>query len=126
MDVNLLVEFLRTRLDEDEQRSDHIHNDNCEYFWNPERPELHDCGEPTRVLAEVKAKRLILDEHRPTSDEELIVCTTCADQDWVYVRRKQTGDPQFGGWPCSTIRALTLMYTDHPDYNPEWLRKTRH
>ncbi|MEU7010383.1 DUF6221 family protein [Streptomyces sp. NPDC046332] len=66
-----------------------------------------------RVLAEVDAKRRIIDLHaleyreRPErvigeSDEPF--CAECLGE----------------GFPCETLRLFALPYADHPDYRDEW------
>jgi hypothetical protein len=65
--------------------------------------------DPARVLAEVDAKRRILELHAdghecPTFDREI------------------GGEPVTGyyGDDCPTLRRLALPHADHPDYDPEW------
>jgi hypothetical protein len=55
---------------------------------------------PSRVLAEVAAKRLLLKWHYPDGGE----CAECMAL----------------AWPCNTILALCSVYQDHPAYRPEW------
>jgi hypothetical protein len=65
--------------------------------------------DPARVLAEVEAKRHIIDWHRqPTQDEF---------EDGTY---RTMGCRCYGGWPCPTLRALAAPYADHPDYRDTW------
>lgn len=70
--------------------------------------------DPARVLADVEAKRRILDEHTieqsygigpEMTRVKIDVCSTC--------RNKH-------GIPCITVRLLALPYADHPDYREEW------
>lgn len=65
--------------------------------------------DPARVLAEVQAKRLILDVHEPTGSDlfadGIRWCATC---------------PRDDGWPCGTVRTLAQPYADHPDFDPAW------
>lgn len=82
--------------------------------WSPmprfEHAARHD---PARVLAELDAKRRILDLHQ---------------MDWRERPERGIGeadDPYcvacFGeGYPCATLRLFALPYADHPDYQPEW------
>jgi hypothetical protein len=65
--------------------------------------------DPPRVLAEVQAKRAILDLHRP---EEF------HDTPGGFFCRHDQGTA--GIWPCQTVRLLCLPYADHPDYQQEW------
>jgi hypothetical protein len=83
---------------------------------------------PTRVLADVAAKRRLVDLHMPIKDhgrfsEELqgpqdcnccdephdVVCTTC---------RSYAGDHEDA--PCQTLRLLALPYINYPDYQESW------
>ncbi len=74
---------------------------------------------PTRVLAEVQAKRAIIEAHPLTAKVERwnrqppfpYGCETCMENDGVY----------YGGGPCETLLALTLPFRDHPDFDPAWL-----
>lgn len=60
---------------------------------------LHD---PARVLREVEAGRAILANHDDTHD--------CGDRrSWEF--------PYVG---CRDVLALAAIYSDHPDYRPEW------
>ncbi|WP_107427538.1 DUF6221 family protein [Streptomyces glaucescens] len=67
-------------------------------------------GEAERVLAEVDAKRDLLELHRQLEDSEemLDFCATC----------DATG--KYPEYPCRTLRLLALPYADHPDYNEAW------
>lgn len=70
--------------------------------------------DPARVLAEVDAKRQIVELHGPLKVEgdPFTGCTTCSwrdEMDELWVR-----------WPCPTLRLLVLPYSSHPDYRPEW------
>lgn len=67
--------------------------------------------DPARVLREVKAKRSILAEH--TDDEGQ--CARCLDSDGITYLGAYTAP-----WPCPTLRALAAVYSDHPDYRPDW------
>jgi hypothetical protein len=71
--------------------------------------------DPARVLAEVEAKRRILEEHRLASyraswDEDQDICGTCRYDNGLDVYP----------YPCPTVRLLALPYADHPDYRDEW------
>lgn len=69
---------------------------------------------PERMLADIEAKRRIIDEHAITQTYatgqdlrrvQIDVCKTCSNKHGV---------------PCATLRALALPYTGHPGYQPEW------
>ena len=76
------------------------------------REDLHIARhDPARVLAEVEAKRRIVDEPQPSGnyvyrDDGTPACGTCGD----YTVE----------WPCDTLKLLALPYADHPDYDPAW------
>jgi hypothetical protein len=124
-----LVAFLRARLNEDaklaksgetwsafeetQQGTRRVDVDHsiervvaCTRSWRGLHIARHD---PARVLADVEAKREMVDEHQDVNDG------SCAH--WGY--------PTHGGsspqrYPCRTLRLLALPYTDHPDYRDEW------
>lgn len=75
------------------------------------------CWDPRRAIAEVAAKRAILDDHwnlNAELDEEHWVCARCHDRSRHDAMR----------WPCPTLRALVLPFRDHPDFNPAWTEET--
>lgn len=66
---------------------------------------------PARVLAEVAAKKQILDEHIcPCPEPDCGDCGACSGE--------HHADPTTA--PCRTVRLLALTYADHPDYREEW------
>lgn len=82
---------------------------------------------PSRVLADVKSKRRIIDLHEitveklsvppydemtgdPNPDEYDAYCAVCG---YVWVNNDPTQ-------ACMTLRLLAEPYADHPDYRPEW------
>jgi hypothetical protein len=74
--------------------------------------------DPARVLAEVEAKRRILDEHYvaqgTVGGQALMVCTRCSD----YIERGEIFKAEAA--PCKTLKLLALPYADHDDYREEW------
>jgi hypothetical protein len=69
---------------------------------------------PARVLAEVEAKRRILDKHAFVQTKavgegmrvvDVDVCRTCSNKHGV---------------PCATVRLLALPYADHESYREGW------
>lgn len=69
--------------------------------------------DPSRVQKECRAKRLILREHHAligqlVTDGEAPVnkprCAICSGR----------------VWPCKTVEALSLPYTQHKDFREEW------
>ena len=79
------------------------------YFWSIRGPE--------QTIREVEAKRAIMTEHDPCyptyypTPSGQPTCGVCHSGgfDW---------DPE--RWPCATVRALAAVWSDHPDYRPEW------
>ncbi|MEU4967752.1 DUF6221 family protein [Streptomyces smyrnaeus] len=132
-----LVTFLRARLDEDEQVARATHPVFQAWEYDTSVREVRDLGngnelasgvlppygahiarhDPARVLAEVEAKRRIVDVHHVVGgwqDEDLNDhgpgCEECGHSEEYSDR---------GGW-CETLRLLALPYAAHPDYREEW------
>src|SRR5262245_6868960 len=97
-----LIAFLTARLSEDEAYAKEPEG------WN--EYDEGDPGSPARVLAEVAAKRRIIDEHRPKGPEE--GCPTCTEQTITAWAPEDS--------PCPTLRLLALPYDQHSDYREEW------
>lgn len=70
--------------------------------------------DPRRVLAEVAAKRQILDlhEHYPADSSDGFGCGICA---WDG----RNGELVADRW-CKTVRLLAAPYADKPGFNPAW------
>lgn len=76
--------------------------------------------DPSRVLAECKAKRALVDIHTLKDagsgksidpDHREVGCETCNwDTSYWWL--------EYG--PCETLKALAAVHADHPDYNQEW------
>lgn len=131
-----LVEFLRARLDDDEQVALAAAEGGPDWPDSPSErmtPALaharrHD---PARVLREVEAKRCIVAAHKqvPFTDVNLgmidaQVCFTCCSRmdmpddleepdGWDFPRVKTP-------FPCPTLRLLAAPFADHPDYREDW------
>lgn len=120
-----IVEFLRARLDEDEELARDAHY--VGQVWVPEeeavvaadrdldpllfldrkRDAQHAAHwSPERVLREVEAKRRIVGEHGGTPPYHVDPC--------------DAHDATFATVPCETVLALASVYADHPDYDPDW------
>jgi hypothetical protein len=114
-----LVEFLTAQLDEDEAAASGLHDIAlCKLaIYGPADPRWGwecDCGQPARVLAEVDAKRRILELHRASTDHH-------ADKDPYCVGCWEAGGLDGApSHPCPTLRLLALPYADHPDYDEAW------
>lgn len=112
-----LVDFLRARLDEDERIAEEAGGRRAE--WRLARPlddaELGDASwlrprelrhaerhDPARVLAEVEAGRVLLQQY-----ERLLAVSS---------------DDHTGVWAVEVImRAKARVYRAHPDFDPAWL-----
>ena len=105
-----LAEFLAARLDEDEayaKASKPLREAAMEMLGS-DWPTGRLAGD--RMLREVEAKRVILAEHDPEpwgeSHPELLRCP--GHGEWWET------------WPCVEVRALAVVYSDHPDYDETW------
>lgn len=67
--------------------------------------------DPRRVLAEIAAKRRLLDLHHPVEDTEEM-------QD--YCAECDLGRKDYPYFPCTTLRLLAVPYADRPGYREEW------
>lgn len=154
--VDDLTAFLRARLDEEEQTArecspwpwDQIGNRVIDasppstelgigmavgysVARGPHAPDMAHIAhhDPARVLAEVDAKRRIIDEHAivhrnigwiADGEEEygeIPVCGRCVPKHSHYSRRADVPE-----WCCRTLRLLALPYADHPSFKEEWRR----
>jgi Family of unknown function (DUF6221) len=132
--VDNLVAFLRARLDEDaavvreaNTSPEMVTGIPRSYAQAPVALHIGRFADPERVLAEIDAKRLLLDDHpimpetypRPTVGGKEVGgpyypfgCENChAEHD--------TGEVHGFGY-CLVWQALALPYADHDDYRPEW------
>lgn len=136
-----LIEFLRARLDERARAAEAAtpgpwHVDTGTVYATSYGDQIVDytesaehvaANDPTFVLADVDAKRQILDEHPELwrdigwledGDEayaELPVCERCVPKHSHYRTRAEVPE-----YPCRTLRLLALPYAGHPDYRAEW------
>jgi hypothetical protein len=118
-----LAQFLRARLDEEKLAAEEalkrttisrrmIGGEMVEVATQP--PEWRrSAWSPKRVLAEVDAKRQIIDWHL-----RQCTCEPCtADGDDM----PNTGRTEGGfGDDCPTLRLLALPHASHPDFREEW------
>ncbi|MFM9635994.1 DUF6221 family protein [Streptomyces turgidiscabies] len=118
-----IVEFLRARYGE-EQAEVEKSADVDDYPLDPWAIQREETGAydsyaylritKARALAEVEAKRQILDEHPDVNGGD---CGTCVNGRWGY--------PTHGGsspqrHPCRTLRLLAVPFAAHPDYDERW------
>jgi len=100
-----LVAFMRAQLDEDERSIRRLWGRTGgitveRYYRTP--------FDPSRALAEVDAKRQIIEEH---TDSDGAICPTCTEQDTYRTPQAE---------PCRTLRLLALPYAGHPSCQEEW------
>jgi hypothetical protein len=64
------------------------------------------------VLADIAAKRRVVDLHQPVVSVDGVVCVTCREPDY----------PDETAWlhPCPTLRELGSVYADSPGYREKW------
>ncbi|MFC6017817.1 DUF6221 family protein [Plantactinospora solaniradicis] len=74
-----------------------------------EHAALHD---PARVLAEVAAKRRIIDRHQPIEIIDALYCTHCG-----VLGGQRARDVN---WPCPEILDAAAPYADREGYREEW------
>jgi len=65
--------------------------------------------DPSRVLAEVEAKREVLRLHHRMNPGECVRCHEMIGPDLVSER-----------YPCRTLRAVISLYAGSPGFRPEW------
>jgi hypothetical protein len=70
-------------------------------------------NDPARVLAEIDAKRRIINEIVP----DVNGMDVQIEGEWGVGRRDEATDPYLGD---TLAKVLALPYADHPDYRPEW------
>lgn len=111
-----LTEFLEARIAEDEAVADRMHRWDCGIIVVHEDLELSDalgcdCGLPARVLRECEAKRKLIDE----------IVEYEANQDFEHGDGYSSASEILArAVQFDAIRVLASIYSDHPDYNPEW------
>ena len=99
-----LTDFLLARIAEDEAVARSSERRMCERLT------------PERLLAECEAKRRIVDMHSHSSPVAGAPRRLRADA--VATEVGVTGEPETR--PCDTLRALAAIWSDHPDYDPDW------
>jgi hypothetical protein len=85
--------------------------------------------DPARVLAEVEAKRRVLDLHNPQptgyvdgvythGETGQLQCEHCAEQ--CHSGSGMSRDMPDAPWPCPTVRLLAQPYAGRPGWREEW------
>jgi hypothetical protein len=128
--VDDLVSFLKARLDEDETAIRSwaaccVHIDACD-----ETGGYLERFDELRMLAEVEAKRRMLDLHEPEPSGYQygryvypalgdLACSHCESLCHSSSGISCNGSPD-APWPCPTVRLIAAVYAEHPDYREEW------
>lgn len=110
-----IVEFLRARLDEEGVRAAGArgHQTGSRFDGQPLDWVFHaERWTPERVLAEVEAKRKIIELAEEASSLDMQV-----DGEFRVGPRDTAKEPYIGDW---ILRSLASVYADHPDYDQEW------
>jgi Family of unknown function (DUF6221) len=106
-----LIEWVREQLDADEanarDRWAGVHRADCDQNdYGPDNSGVCDCGEPERRLAEVKAKRAVLELHSHVTGYPNDIDRRCAlDHDYD---------------PCRTLRLLAQPIAGRDGWQDEW------
>lgn len=111
-----IVEFLEARLDEDEADARNADGDRLLAWSKHDRMVIVDSGflqafTRSRILREVAAKRAIIAQSRE------------ADEYYAYMSGNGGTTSMAVGHvnACSeTVKALAVVYAEHPDYQPDW------
>jgi len=70
--------------------------------------------DPARALRQVERDRKVLARHHKQGIAEMVMigggetCVGCGVQNGPRA------------WPCAEVRDLAAIWSDHPDYQPEW------
>jgi hypothetical protein len=119
-----IVDFLNARLAEDEAAAQQAKATGgpMSPWWGAEqlKPLMVDADathvehhSPERVLREVVAKRAVMERHCPSQSDGCVGCG-------VYLGRDDQWHPNVQFEDCEELLGLAAVYSDHPDYNPEW------
>ncbi len=128
--------FLTARWNEDERRA-RLEDEFEDGHTHP--VDLTNPCDPTRVLADIAAKRQILAEHAPvlrtvewdhdqTGKGEALCCARCQNadhSDWNPPAGQAFGLPDgfvtpYVLAPCLTLYLLAAPFVGHPDFDPAW------
>jgi hypothetical protein len=87
----------------------------------PRRHGIHIAlNDPAFVLADVAAKRRLLDLHEPipSCSAGILQCRHCADL--CHSGSGLSCDSPDAPYPCPTVRLLAASFAAHPDFDPAW------
>ena len=106
--VDDLIAFLNARIDEDGRYL----KSNQHHLWTQ------------RPFREVEAKRAILRMHEPVpfwgNNPPPLKDRAPENVKARYCECQCSGGVIQAAYPCDTARLLASVYSDHPDYRPEW------
>lgn len=112
-----LIEWLRVQVVQDEATADVFHHLYCDLNADDYRPGVTDCscGEPKRRLAEVKAKRAILDLYEQAAEHAEYAKTKLPEsQDWIDAAEAARDAMEI------TIQLLAPPYAGRDGWQDEW------
>ena len=126
-----LTEFLTARLDEDADRARTWLADNYDDLARTSPAFREQAMALTiRVLAEVAAKRRIVELHASVHTKRLVYDYSnfrYLDERQPYVECSLCIDPEWSDdgvlpleYPCEHVRIIASVYASHPDYREEW------
>lgn len=104
-----LPDFVLARIEDDEAVANDVHGQYCDSL-RPVMPYPCNCGVPARVLAECKAKRVIVE-----SRQSFEAAARNADD----LPTKLTANGIANGLEIA-MKSLGAAWSDHPDYRQEW------
>jgi hypothetical protein len=126
-----IIEFLEARIGEDEALAiaviakydpdDWENSTATGNFW-PEEVAFWDSATPYRTLAECEVKRSIVAMHGPVKDEGWVSWAPRRADGHLWCGMCGSVDDSPEPYPCGTLKALSALYKDHPDYQQEWAR----
>ena len=103
-----LVDFLLSRIAEDEAAAPDLHRGNCDRA--PVKGGSCACGWPERLKAKSEAERKIIDAHSGPERAR-----------GAYESESRYWDPICKvNMPCQTLRLLAEPHADHQDYDESW------
>jgi hypothetical protein len=118
--VKEIAIWLRAQLDVDEANAYEVHDRDCQSVvmtWTDWTTPTHagpcDCGWPERMLAEIQAKRRMLDDVVPDATG----LDMSVDGEFRVGSRDEKAEPYLGD---ILTRLLALPYAEQPGYREEW------
>ena len=113
--LNDITQFLRARIEATQSEAD---------AYDARLWKLYGSGRGVseRVVGDTQCKMALIDQHQPDESSTTGArCKCCVDPSAEGPNGLVVGVP----YPCDTLRALTAIYSSHPDYRQEWAIGTR-